>query len=722
MPSELLLELGCEEIPSGWFFPPAELGASLRKGLQALLEQERLLAGDLEVFTTPRRLVARAAVHAAQAPRTVTSWGPPSSAARDASGAWTKAARGFAAKLKVEPEELSERPKDPAKPKELYLAHDRREEGRPGQDVLPGVLASLLRGLPFPKRMSWDAWLEDGRGSLPFGRPIRWIVALLDGAPVPFTIYQQEGDGRGAPWVESGRASRGHRFLPRGAGGAPFPVATFAELKAGLKERFVLLDRADRLARIQQALRASAPEAADHPLVAEWSELVEHPSVVFGRIPTEFRSLPSEVLETVLVHHQRYIPLASEGRFAAVTDTDGTTSAEIVRGLEAVVVARLRDAAFFFEEDMKRPLSDRVPDLKGITFQQGLGTYLEKSDRLVALVDEMGSRMGILTKPEHQAAREAARLAKADLTTLMVREFPELQGIMGGIYLKAQGTPWENVALAVRFQYQPTSVEEGSPPAPALGGGDATVFGAVALADKLDTLAGSFGLGLEPTGSSDPLGLRRAAQGVVRILLDFWSTSGAETRPDLGRLSAAALAGYGNRFKRPAEETLRSLGAFLRDRLAYVLQARGFPTEEVLAVLDSPGVDPLKDPYDAQVRVRSLHLVRETAREDFEHLATAFKRAKNIVEQGTPGAVDPSRFEEAEEGALHEAVGKLSRDGGSYEDRLRGLAGLRGPVDRFFDKVLVMAKDDAVRRNRLSLLYETLSLFYRIADISRLGG
>src|SRR5579862_7770215 len=246
MSAEFLLELGCEEIPSGWFSPPTDLGASLGKSLQALLEQERLLAGPGEVHTTPRRLVARAAVLKAQAPRTVTSWGPPSSAARDQAGAWTKAARGFAAKLKVEPETLSERPKDPGKPQELYLAHDRREEGRPSLEVLPGVIGALLRSLPFPKRMSWDAWLEDGRGSLPFGRPIRWVVALLDGEPVPFTIFTQKGEGRGDPWVQSGALSRGHRFLPRGEGGRPFKVGSFSELEAGLEERFVLLDRKKR--------------------------------------------------------------------------------------------------------------------------------------------------------------------------------------------------------------------------------------------------------------------------------------------------------------------------------------------------------------------------------------------------------------------------------------------------------------------------------------------
>jgi glycyl-tRNA synthetase beta chain len=723
---EFTLEIGCEEIPSAWFASPVDLRGNLRSSTALLLEQERIQGSPkgVGVYSTPRRLVVRADVLPKQEDRSVTAWGPPLSAARDPSGEWTKAARGFAAKLGVAPEALEARPKDPQKPAELYLAYERVEPGRPSKDILPGVIAALLRRLPFPKKMSWDAWLEDGRGSLLFGRPIRWIVALLDGERIPFSIYAQSGEGRGDVLLESAGMSRGHRFLPRGSG--PFAVRTFSELEEGLRERFVILDPEVRLQRIRESLVPLGPEAGTHPLVAEWAELVEYPTVVVGRIPSEFRALPAEVLETVLVHHQRYIPLTPEGpvpsRFAAVTNTDGAVSSAIVRGMERVVVARLRDAAFFFAEDMKRPLAERVSDLAGVTFHQGLGTYLEKTLRMVRLVDAMGAEMGILTKPEHDAAREAAQLSKADLTTLMVREFPELQGAMGGIYLKAQGTPWENVIRAVRFQYHPLSLEEGSPPARFLMGSDATVFGAVSLADKLDTLAGYFGLALEPTGSSDPFGLRRAAQGVVRVLLDFWDADVAEKRPDLERLIAAAVSGYGSRLKRPAPQTIESLHRFFLDRLEYVLEARGFPPEEVAAVLLSPSVPPLRDPYDGLVRLKALHVVRGAAKDDFAHLAVAFKRAKNILNQGEARPVETSLFEEDAERELHKAVVKLGGLNGSYEERLRALSGLRAPVDRFFDKVLVMAEDADVRANRLGLLKEALSLFYRIADISKLGG
>jgi glycyl-tRNA synthetase beta chain len=544
---------------------------------------------------------------------------------------------------------------------------------------------------------------------------------------VPFQIHALVNGAKGEPVVSSGDVTYGHRFLPRGGAGQPLKVRSFADLQARLKESYVVLDPAAREGRIHETLAggASAAPRDDHGLVAEWRDLVEHPSVVFGRIPGEFRSLPTEVLETVLVHHQKYIPLSEGGavtRFAAVTDSDGASAEAIVRGMERVVTARLRDAAFFFAEDRKRPLSERVGDLSGVTFHQGLGTYADKTARLTRLVDAMGAELGLLTKAEHDAARDAARLAKADLTTLMVREFPELQGVMGGIYLTAEGDQWDGVARAVRWHYHPLSVEEDAAPKGAVEGSDATVFGAVSLADKVDSLAGYFGLGLAPTGSSDPYGLRRAAQGAVRVLLDFWHAAPEEKRPSLRRLAAAAVAGYEGRLKRPPAEVAAELEAFFLDRLRYSLVARGYPADEVDAVLGAREPDALDDPHEAWLRLKALHRVRSEAREDFEHLAVAFKRAKNILGQQKAAPVDAGLLTEAAERELHAAVGRLAGTNGAYEGRLRALAGLRAPVDRFFDDVLVMAEDEKVRANRLGLLSQALSLFYRIADISKLGG
>jgi glycyl-tRNA synthetase beta chain len=294
---------------------------------------------------------------------------------------------------------------------------------------------------------------------------------------------------------------------------------------------------------------------------------------------------------------------------------------------------------------------------------------------------------------------------------------------MGGLYLGEQGDPVE-VRDAVRWHYHPVAVEAEAEPAAAFAGRDgaARVFAAVALADKLDTLAGYFGLGESPTGSRDPYGLRRAGQGAVRAVLDFWRPQGGEKPVDLGALTAAAVAGHAT-LKRPAEETAAAVSAFLLDRLAYVLASRGFAADEVAAVVGAPLAPALSDPGDALRRVAALQRVRREVPDDFAALAEAFKRAKNILAQAQPAAtIDPKLFEAEAERALFEAVSGLGKAKGSDEDRLRGLASLRAPVGRFFDDVLVMAEDARVRGNRLALLKETLSLFYRIADISSLGG
>ncbi len=721
--AEFLLEIGCEEIPASWL---PGLGAQLRERFSEIAGREVLPASHVRVLWTPRRLVLAAELPERQADQESVVWGPSLKLAQDQAGQWTGAAQGFARKNGTTPEALQLAAKDAAAPEERYLRFIRKTTGRPAMDVLPSMLAATLRSLSFPKRMNWDAWLDDGKGAFAFGRPIRWIVALLAGQVVPFTIYASTAGAKAGAILHAGDETRGHRFLPRGAAGGPIRVASLADLQAKLPAAFVMLDPNLRSARIGAGLASvGAAVAKDHAVIEEWRDLVEFPSVVAGGIPAEFHSLPREVLETVLVHHQKYLPIVSAGsvtRFAAVTNTEGgSAAAGMVRGMERVVVARLRDAAFFYAEDRKRPFGDRVHDLAGVTFHHKLGSYRDKTERMARLVDAMGSQMGLLTKPEHEAAREAALLAKADLTTLMVREFTELQGVMGGIYLRAEGAR-ESVITAVSCHYQPVSIEPGSAPAGRFAGSDATIFSAVSLADKLDTLAGYFGIGLMPTGSSDPYGLRRAAQGAIRVLLDFWKAAEGEARPSLRRLVAAAVAGYGSTTAQPAADTASDLEAFLLERLRFVLVARDYPPDEVEAVLGAREPDALDDVHESRVRLEALHLVRSEAREHFEGLAVAFKRARNILGDGAPTTTKPELLAEPAERALDAAVEALAGRNGDYEARLRALATLREPVDRFFDDVLVMAEDPQLRANRLGLLARTLSLFYRIADISKLGG
>ncbi|HSD65833.1 MAG TPA: glycine--tRNA ligase subunit beta [Vicinamibacteria bacterium] len=732
--AELLVEIGFEEMPAPWLPGLAE---QMRARFLEAAGRELLEAGEVAVAYTPRRLVLRTEVPARQPDREEPVWGPSLKVARDAAGKWTGAALGFAKKNAVAVEDLAEGAKDPAKPGERNLLHVRKVAGRPTAEVLPGLLAGVLRGLAFPKRMSWDAWLEDGKGAFPFGRPIRWLVFLLDGAVVPFAIHALERGGRGGVIVQSGALTRGHRFLPKGLAGEDVVVRSWEELSLRLRERFVILAPEERASRIEDQLRAAASGGTwhDHGLREEWRDLVEYPSVLVGEVPREFRSLPPEVLETVLVHHQKSISLRDEAgaiaRFAAVVNGDGAAAPEIVRGLERVVVARLRDAAFFLAEDRKRALSERVEELAGVTFQQGLGTYRDKAARMARLVQAMG-RQGVLSGDALARATRAAELAKADLVTLMVREFPELQGVVGGIYLAAEGAP-DEVATAVRWHYHPVAVEPDAEPAAAFAGKDdaARVFAAVALADKLDTLAGYFLLGESPSGSRDPYGLRRAGQGAVRAVLDFWRPRTGEKAPDLQALLGAAIDGY-DTLSQPAAGAREAAEAFLLDRLEYLLSSRGFSPDEVQAVVEAPaegagggapGARALRDPIDALRRVEALQRVRREVPEDFAALAEAFKRAKNILSQARPApAVDPSLFEAEAETALFAAASRLEQVDGSYEQRLRGLAALRAPVGRFFDDVMVMAEDPRVRGNRLALLNLTLSLFYRISDISKLGG
>jgi glycyl-tRNA synthetase beta chain len=720
--AELLIEIGFEEMPAPWLPGLAE---QLRTRFVDAAAREFLDAKDAAVAWTPRRLVLRADLPARQADREEPVWGPALKAAKDASGAWTAAAQGFAKKNGVAVEELLQKPKDQAKPGELNLLFVKKVAGRATGDLVPGLLSGVLRALAFPKRMSWDAWLDDGRGAFPFGRPIRWLVLVFDKKVVPFSIYALEAGAKGARIVASGTATRGHRFLPKGRGQERPSVTSYAELRDTLRDRFVLVEPEARTARIDEGLKAEAANRAfdDHGLRVEWRDLVEHPTVLVGQVPEAFSALPSEVLKTVLVHHQKYIALDAGGRidrFAAVTNGDGAAGAEIVRGMERVVVARLRDASFFLREDAKRPLAERVDDLGGVTFHQGLGTYKDKSTRMVALVEAMGRR-GLLAGETLAAARDAARLAKVDLVTLMVREFPELQGVMGGIYLERSGAP-RDVAMAVRYHYHPIAVEWEAEPAGAFADRDdaARVFAAVAVADKLDTLCGYFGLGESPTGSRDPYGLRRAGQGAVRAVLDFWRPKPGEKSPDLEALVADASGGYSG-LKQPPDAVAKNVSGFLLDRLAYVLTARGFAADEVAAVVETPGA--LADPIDALARAHALARVRREKPEDFAALAEAFKRAKNIVaKEPDAAAIDPALFEGEAERALYTAIAGLEQARGSYDDRLRGLATLRVPIGRFFEDVLVMAEDPRVRANRLGLLRQALSLFYRIADISRLGG
>ncbi len=740
---ELLIEIGCEELPASWLPPLVrQLGACVG----ARLEAARLACPTPpESFATPRRLAARAARVAERQPdieETLT--GPPLRAALTAGGDPTPAALGFARKHGVAVNRLIRI----ETPKGTYLAHRRRQRGKAARTVLGGVLAATLRDLAFPKQMHWDARLDDGRGDLLFGRPIRWLVFLFGGRVVPFVIGRTpEASARGVAPIRAGSATRGHRFFAReGRPGRPVRVGSFAEYRKTLKRHYVLLSREDRRARIAKKLESNAKRVGGvvggaggaTSLLDEVPDLVEYPSVVTGRFPEEFLALPEEVLKTTMIHHQHYFPVAtSDGRltehFLAVTNVPQDNVPAIARNSERVLVARLRDARFFWEADRRAPLASRLDRLDTLRFHAKLGSYLAKARRIEGLAGVLaGEVFGASAQVDHAA--RAARLAKADLTTDMVGEFPELQGVMGGIYAREDGEP-EEVWRAIYHHYLPIGVTADAPPRPGDLGRAGISWAATALADKLDTLVGLFQAGERPRGARDPFGLRRQAHGVFGILVDLPELTGLTARPDLGRLVAAAEAahGGGGESATPPEVTER-LQQFLLERLRFVLEQRGHDVRNVRAVTQPWPSWRAVTPLDARRKLEALPGF--TGSTEFQQLAALFKRVRNIarelsdaelgdVEAGRAAVSDdaPEPAEAALAAELERrrpAIAAAVAAGTDYHAAFAEAAAFGPAVDRFFTDVLVMAVDPDLRRRRLALLKRLERLILQLADVSAL--
>src|SRR5581483_4876722 len=552
-------------------------------------------------------------------------------------GTATPAGAGFASKQGIDVAAL-ERVQTP---KGEYVAFRKRQRGKATIDVLPDVLGATLRAVPFPKAMRWDALLEDGKGDLLFGRPIRWILFLYGGRVVPFTIARTSAaQTNQVQDVTSGAVTYGHRFLTTsGRAGRAIKVRSFDEYRARLLENFVILERGERHDKIARELDAKAQRLqgrvsrtvrSDSGLLDEVPDLVEYPSVVAGTFATEFLELPEEVLTTTLIHHQHYFPVEGEdGRlknaFLAVINTEPDNERTIARNAERVVTARLRDARFFWEADRKTTLASRIDRLDTLLFHKKLGTYKQKAERIERLAGWIAQHaLGAGAEAAAHAA-QAARLAKADLTTDMVREFTELQGTMGGIYAREERQP-EDVWKAIYFHYLPTGVEHDAPPTKLQLGRAAATWAAVSLADKLDTIVGLFAAGEKPTGSRDPYGLRRAAQGVMKILVDGADLFKAELPPNVQTLVDQAFENYQGAV-RPADETWKNAVLdFLRERELHLFERRGRRVDEARAATVG---DYWKFPASALQRADALAKARTAP--NFERLAILFKRAKNIT-------------------------------------------------------------------------------------------
>jgi glycyl-tRNA synthetase beta chain len=528
--------------------------------------------------------------------------------------------------------------------------------------LLADSLPSAILAIQWPKTMYWTG----GKTGPRFIRPIRWIVALLGNEVIPFEIAG----------VKSGNITRGHRIL----GSSSIPVTT-ANYEAELRKNFVILSSHERRHKIEtEASKLGAK--IDSDLLETLTFITEYPTAIRGDFDPLYLELPAEVLTTVMRHHQKYfsvygINAALAPNFVAVINTAGDPDGIVKHGNERVLKARFNDARFFWNVDQQKKLVDRGDDLAHVTFQAKLGTYLEKTNRVVELVKELGG---------NAHAQRAAELCKCDLTTEMVKEFTDLQGIVGGLYAKAQGEP-EAVWRAIYEHYRPLSMEDSIP--------EADEGRIVALADKLDTLRGCFSVGLIPSGSKDPFALRRAAQGVVKILVEA----------KLDYLLDNLVSG--------------DLRAFMLERVQYYFrEVRGYKYDEVNAVLAS-GVSTLAD---VEARLAALASVRPT--EDFEPLAAACKRIRNILKQAHfegDGPLDQALLEPGPETLLADRLASFTMAGDAdFSKRLIAIAAFRPSVDLFFDKVLVNAPDPAVRANRLTLLNKLFTEFSTIADFSEI--
>ena len=687
MSKEIFLEIGTEEIPAG-FLPKAM--ADLERLIRKELEGARLAFGEIRTFATPRRLALAVTGVAEEQPMLRTeAVGPAKQIAYDADGNPTKAAIGFARGQGVDVADLRLTQTE----KGEYLLAEKEEAGRPTSELLTEMLPRIIGNVPFRKSMRWKDL------DVRFARPMHWIVALFDGQVVPFRFGN----------LTSGNASRGHRFMAPGE----FAVTGLADWLEQCREHFVAADQAERKAAIRTQIeeageKAGGRTAVDESLLEEVSYLVEDATALCGSFDERFLQLPRELLVTSMREHQRYFTVEDGqgqllNKFITVSNTRVEDPAVVVNGNQRVLRARLSDAMFFWEEDQKQPLAENLEKLKQVIYQAKLGSSYEKVERFSRIARSLAERF----EPESAELTErAARLAKCDLETKMVYEFPELQGIMGREYARLEGED-PRVSAAIHEHYLPTEAG-GALPTDSVG-----AF--VSIADKIDTICGCFGVGLIPTGSADPYALRRSAIGILNIILDRGYPVA------IPELVAQSLELLEAKLTRPEREVRQDVIEFIRLRLANMLTSRNYAADVVDAVLAAR----FDDPNDAAARVKALSAMKGA--DDFEALAVAFKRVINIIKTGTYIDVNEALFEADCERQLKAAIDAARREvreqetAGHYLAALQSVARLRQPVDAFFDGVMVMTENEQVRINRLALLTQVAGLFADIADFTRIA-
>lgn len=687
---DLLLEIGCEELPSRYI--PGAL-AQLEEAAASLFREHRLAFESCQAWATPRRLALLVrGLEARQTDLQKKVKGPALERAYDAAGSPTPALLGFARSQGLAPEELIVETVNGNK----FIFALKEIPGQATADLLPRILTELLRRLSFPRPMYWES--KECR----FARPIRNLLALYGEKAIPFSYAG----------VTAGRSTFGHRFLSSG----PVVVKSPAAYLRSLEENYVLADHERRREAIRQQLMEQAAALGGRPLIEEAlleevTFLVEYPVAVTGSFSTAFLDLPREVLITTMQVHQRYFPVvkATDGSLLPhfIGISNNRYHENIRRGYEKVLGARLADARFFFEEDRKEPLERHAARLSEVLFQEELGSLAQKQERLVRLVRKLAQRLALPGKAARRAERAAA-LCKADLVTHMVREFPELQGVMGREYALLSGEE-PGTARAIYEHYLPRFAGDETP---------RTVEGALlSLADRADTLSGCFAVGLQPTGSEDPYALRRQGQGIVSILLEH------ELDLSPAELFEAALQEYAGALSLSAgrlEELRGALQEFITQRLRFALQEKGLSHDVIEAVLAVPYRSV------AELSRRAAALEEQLRSELLKDVNTAYVRTANLARRSGGGPVEQELLREPAERELYRRFQEVEPEvRRALQERRYGaclelLASLKEPVDRFFDQVLVMAEDEKLRRNRLNLLAAVKGLFNRFADFALL--
>jgi glycyl-tRNA synthetase beta chain len=688
MRKDFLMEIGCEEIPAK-MLPQAI--RDIKTSLENALKNAELSFRNLHVYATPRRLALLIESLSEKQPDSkIQVVGPPREMAFLPDGTPGKAALGFTKGQNINLKKL----KFIKKNGKDFLMAEKLVKGEKTVRLMPPLLQKIITELSFPKMMRW------GRGNVRFVRPIRSLIVLFGSQRISMELFG----------VKSSFYTFGHRFLGR----SRIKISLPEEYLPALKKNFVIADHGERKEKIKKLLNDQAKKSGcrvilDDPLMEEVTFLVEYPTAAVGEFSKRFLELPEEILITTLKHHQKCFSLKKGkklvNKFLCVLNNKKEYARKIIAGNELIIDGRLSDAEFYWKRDRIVPFEERISTLKGLQFQEKLGSYYKKAHRLSSLSEFLG--IEFQNGPEAvENAKKAALLCKADLTTEMVNDFPELQGIMGGIYSRLDG--WnEEIAKGIYEHYLPYALTGESP--------ESHLGSLLSISDKMDTIVGCFGLGFIPSGSRDPFALRRAAQGIIKVSVD------RQLHLSLRKLIDFGIRLYEDSGTRLTElDTMGKIMDYFKERMKFFLSYKGYAYDSINAAVEADS----DDPFDAFLRVESITKIRKD--EDFEALAVSHKRIRNIIAQQPRASINEDLFQEDDEKKLYGAFLKIEQEvkdlikDNQYFQALKRIATLRKFVDNFFDHVLVMAEETQLRNNRITLLASLSNLFMKIADFSEI--